>query len=495
MSVFGQQPPEWDNAGLDPGQTVKINGWSATQKPPAEWFNWLFNRIYNCIIEIRNLFDSHVLDYTRNPGYAVAVMPTQDNYTITLSVVPTAYTDGMRVAFQIPANGANTTTTPTLNINNLGAKTIRKNNGNAVNIGDLQAGYTYEVTYNTTQGVLILSGGDTDAVTLNGKAASSYALSLDLVTTNSNVSTNTANISTVSSNLVSHMADDTKHVGYAVTTNSGNAYSVTIPNLTALTDGLVIRVKFNAASTGAISVNANSLGIKNVVDYFGNAVTNVRANLPAQLCYESSSGNFILLGKGGGGNATANDLRTGKTATTDTGPINGALADNGALGTTLSNQGQSYTIPSGITTGGTVTANITNLIASNIVSGEIVGGVAGSAIACAKGSAISASSGTDSFNKTSSGTVALPYLTVSGLALPSAPSVLIVYSNYDVIVYTSSCHGGDIIAEKVTSSDLSGYTADTFNYLTSASPANISASGFTMPVYYNNSAYNWIAIV
>lgn len=175
----------------------------------------------------------------------------------------------------------------------------------------------------------------------------------------------------------SHAADDTKHVGYAATTNSGNAYSVTIPNLTALTDGLVIRVKFNAASTGTITINPNSLGTKSIVDYFGNTVTNVRANLPAHLCYESSSGNFILLGKGGGGDAQPTDVRINKKFTNDNGQQVGSLADNGALGATLTTQGQSYTIPAGITTGGSVTVNIANLSASTVMSGQVVGGIAG----------------------------------------------------------------------------------------------------------------------
>ncbi|MDV3426146.1 MAG: hypothetical protein LIR50_03010 [Bacillota bacterium] len=114
------------------------------------------------------------------------------------------------------------------------------------------------------------------------------------------------------------------------TTNSSNAYSVTIPNLASLTDGLNIRVKFNVASTGAITLNINSLGAKSVKDFFGNSVTNVRANLPANLTYESISDSFILLGKGGGGNAVATDLLSGKTATTDNGQITGNMPNNPA---------------------------------------------------------------------------------------------------------------------------------------------------------------------
>src|SRR3990167_7658178 len=45
-----------------------------------------------------------------------------DAYTVTLSPAPTAYTDGLLVT--MTANHDNTTATPTLNVNALGAKTI-----------------------------------------------------------------------------------------------------------------------------------------------------------------------------------------------------------------------------------------------------------------------------------------------------------------------------------------------------------------------------------
>lgn len=123
----------------------------------------------------------------------------------------------------------------------------------------------------------------------------------------------------------SHLENDTKHVPYAVSINSGNDYSVTMPNLTSLTDGLEIRVKFNAASADTTTLNVNGIGAKNIVDYFGNEVKNIRVNLIANLVYEATSENFILQGKGGGGNATTNDLLLGKTATVDSGQITGTM--------------------------------------------------------------------------------------------------------------------------------------------------------------------------
>jgi hypothetical protein len=166
------------------------------------------------------------------------------------------------------------------------------------------------------------------------------------------------------------------------TTNVGNAYSVTIPGAT-YSDGQQISVKFNAASSGSVTLNINSLGAKAVVDYFGNAVTNVRANLIANLAYEATAGNFILQGKGGGGNATAAQILSGKTATTDAGPIAGTLADySGAnqVGTRDgANTGVVYlVIPAGnYSSTSRVEAVDANLTAANIPVGTTIFGLAG----------------------------------------------------------------------------------------------------------------------
>jgi|GEM_PF-3413761 len=126
----------------------------------------------------------------------------------------------------------------------------------------------------------------------------------------------------------SHLADTAKHIGYAVTTNSGNAYSAAIPNLTALTDGLQIRLRFNVTATGAITLNINNLGAKNVYDYYGNKVSDIHGGFIANLAYNAVDENFILQGKGGGGNATSADLLSGKTATVDGGQIVGSMPNN-----------------------------------------------------------------------------------------------------------------------------------------------------------------------
>lgn len=57
MSNFNEQLPEWNAQGAEPLQDKKDNGWSPEEKPPADWFNWLFNRIFKCIEEIRNFLN------------------------------------------------------------------------------------------------------------------------------------------------------------------------------------------------------------------------------------------------------------------------------------------------------------------------------------------------------------------------------------------------------------------------------------------------------
>lgn len=70
-----------------------------------------------------------------------------DTYVIALDVPPTSYVAGMMVAFK-----ANTTNTGscTLNINNLGAKQIKKNGGLDPGDGDIVAGQIVTVIYDGT---------------------------------------------------------------------------------------------------------------------------------------------------------------------------------------------------------------------------------------------------------------------------------------------------------------------------------------------------------
>ena len=93
--------------------------------------------------------------------------------------------------------------------------------------------------------------------------------------------------------------------------------------------------------------------------------------------------------KSGGGNATfydtsgadasSSDVLTGKTAFGPSGAISGSMANNGSTSGTIGTKAGTVTIPAGYTTGGTVSlTNVTDCVASNILSGKSILGVDGS---------------------------------------------------------------------------------------------------------------------
>jgi len=77
-------------------------------------------------------------------------------------------------------------------------------------------------------------------------------------------------------------------------------------------------------------------------------------------------------------NATAAQILSGYSGYVNGNKITGTMANRGALDTTITNQGGTYTIPAGYHNGsGKVTANISNLTAENIKAGVNVGGIVG----------------------------------------------------------------------------------------------------------------------
>lgn len=82
-----------------------------------------------------------------------------------------------------------------------------------------------------------------------------------------------------------------------------------------------------------------------------------------------------------GASASAGDILTGKTAYGASGSIAGSMANNGATGGEISTKSGTVAIPSGYTSGGSVSLKasaITDLVSGNLLSGKSVLGVNGS---------------------------------------------------------------------------------------------------------------------
>ena len=81
------------------------------------------------------------------------------------------------------------------------------------------------------------------------------------------------------------------------------------------------------------------------------------------------------------GDATAANVLSGKKAFNASGEFTGSMANNGATGGTISTKAGTVTIPSGYTTGGTVSlGGVSDCLAQNILTGKTILGVAGSLV-------------------------------------------------------------------------------------------------------------------
>lgn len=139
----------------------------------------------------------------------------------------------------------------------------------------------------------------------------------------------TTQITTLQQNLNTHKVDYVAHPAVATTTNSGNAYAVTLnPAPTSYVDTMGLILKVNADSTGATTINVNGLGAKAIKKPNGIAVSNLKANGMYPLRYNATTGNFILVSEGGEyGTATAAQVLQGFTLGTE----NGIVAGNSPL--------------------------------------------------------------------------------------------------------------------------------------------------------------------
>ena len=162
---------------------------------------------------------------------------------------------------------------------------------------------------------------------------------------------------------------------YVLTTGNANTYLATLDRkLTSYYEGLCLKIKIHIDSTGNCTLNLNGLGAKYIRDSYGNIVKNLKKNIPYHVCY--CEGDFILLGKGGGGNAQPIQVLENYTFTNDSGPQKGTMKNNG---TKIFIPGRSNIALSGYYADGSYIKGEPNLIEANIVKGVSLFGINGNA--------------------------------------------------------------------------------------------------------------------
>ncbi|MBF4693892.1 hypothetical protein [Fusibacter ferrireducens] len=176
-----------------------------------------------------------------------------------------------------------------------------------------------------------------------------------------------------------HVDDFVMHPGDGGTTaGTATAYTcASLPAPIAYTDRMGLIVKVHADSGVNPTINWNGLGAKAIKKPNGNAAI-LKSGGIYTLRYNATTEAFILQGEGASGNATASDLLSGKTASTDAGDITGNIPIKSAA--TYTPTASNQTIPAGQYLSGTQTIlGDADLVSANIKAGKNIFGVAGNA--------------------------------------------------------------------------------------------------------------------
>jgi hypothetical protein len=188
-------------------------------------------------------------------SYTLTAAGTADAKTLTYSVAPAAYYNGQRFAFI--SNTVNTTTA-TLNVNSVGAKTIKYIDGagtaTALVAGQMPAGQYIEVTFNTSADAWIWTNiGNLSGLLLLGTLTTSSGTTASLTGIPSHVRSLMCEIDRVSGSASTALR-------VAVSANNGSSYGSvhTISSVTGSDAGQIIGTcwVYNIQTAGAHCVVA-----------------------------------------------------------------------------------------------------------------------------------------------------------------------------------------------------------------------------------------------
>ncbi|MNU34915.1 hypothetical protein D3C71_235020 [compost metagenome] len=112
---------------------------------------------------------------------------------------------------------------------------------------------------------------------------------------------------------------------YGVTSGNSTTYTVSIPGITALTEGTKITVKLHVNNGANATLNVNSLGAFVLRKANGNAVPAANLKLNSIYTFVFSGSAFILQGEGGGGTAQPEHVLAPHTFTNENGEQTGTI--------------------------------------------------------------------------------------------------------------------------------------------------------------------------
>ncbi|MGN7359448.1 phage tail protein [Paenibacillus sp. SAF-054] len=267
--AFTEKMPEWQAEGIEPPDSKKQAGWDVEDKPPAGWWNWVWNRTWRVLKEIRE-----------------------------------KAAEKEWVSEQIA--------------------------GVKVEVPDASL---------TQKGITQLSNatdGTRENVASTEKAAkAAYDRGSAGVTAAGNVQTS----------LTAHLADYVRQPAYATTAGTATAYTVTLdPAPGTISEGFGITIVPHVANGVNPTLKIGSLAAIALKDQKGVAYAAGKLQVGKPYTFRKVGSDFLAdSGSGAEGNATAGDLRAGKTATNETGEvITGTLAERTTTTITPSESAQNF---------------------------------------------------------------------------------------------------------------------------------------------------------
>lgn len=196
-----------------------------------------------------------------------AVGGSADAYTFTMSSQVIAYTDGLTLRANFTSALKNATTTPVINVNGLGNKSIVNQDGTALTVGDLIG--TVDLVYNTTAGKFLFASGGvasraaaaasaTAAASSATSAASSASSASSSATAASGSATSASGSASAASTSESNASTSASSASTSATAAASSASSASTSASTASTAATNASSSASSASTSATNAASSA---------------------------------------------------------------------------------------------------------------------------------------------------------------------------------------------------------------------------------------------
>lgn len=248
-------------------------------------------------------------------------------YTATVAATYlTSYTDGLSIIVKFGT--ANNNTTPTINLNSLGAKTIERADGTAVVAGELVG--VCQLTYNITSGKFQLTA--VSAVNMTAAAASAAAAlasqnaAAASASTASTQATNSTTSATNSATSATGAGTSATSASNSATSATNSATSATASATTATTQATTATTQATNAATSATNAGASATTATTQATNSGTSATNAASSATAAA---TSATNASSSATSASSSATS---ASGSASTATTQATNAATSATGASG-------------------------------------------------------------------------------------------------------------------------------------------------------------------